>query len=564
MSLQVSNREADVLLKQKNILSSQVLSKYRFAGQVTQTCVQYLISLINDSYHFGRHAPYTVAELCILGDSFLQASLDQAFKDVNEKGIAQPVTIDVNDLVEGYSPEIDDKTDYTFQAGDIVTLNLGCQIDGYTSRVAHTVVIYPPGIPSETSRELQPAGPLLGTSADAICASHIATESVVALLGCALSPEKLPRSVAPIGSQVSGSLIRQIVDSIAATFHCIIVPGSKVRRIRRFLAGQAEGVVAERDFKGVVWSEADQELQLLEKSGKFSSEEGQQLVAYDRSIGSASNNSSAIPTDDFVVASGEVYTVDIRMASMNGSDGPGLVTLEVLDQYSGKNAVEGELNPKPSVFIRDLAVNYQVKLRSARHLLTAIDRTHPVYPFKISELSDNFPLNLNTDETSVQEQLKAISKDMKPSRLGMTELTNQRLAVAKPIWAARFVPLPIVLNATTSTGIHGFDAENPTLPGLELPLPRLGITALKLKSLLKRAKKVPVARELATVVLNNKDGEVLRVSGGDSACRPSWVHSNYQLQGELAQGIQDLVKLTQDGRFGIKVRQCQPMKAVSE
>ncbi|QPG77093.1 hypothetical protein FOA43_004494 [Brettanomyces nanus] len=540
----MSNREEDVLLKQKNVLNPLVLDKYRFAGQVTQSSLKYLTSLINDSYHLGNHTPYTAAELCILGDSYIQAAVNEMSpKDVKEKGIAQPVTIDVNDLVEGYSPEFDDKTNLSFQPGDIVTINLGCQVDGYTSRLAHTLVIYPVGP--------QPAGPLLGGPADAICASHIATETVIALLVCSLFPERLPRSVAPVGSQVTGSLIREVVDSIAETFHCTIVPGSKVRRIRRFLAGQAEGVVAERDFKGVVWSEADQELNLLRKSGKFD-ESSSQLVKYrNGSVSEADDNASTVPKDEFVVIPGEVYTIDIRMAPTGAA---GLVTLEVLDEYSGKNCAEGEMNPKPRVFLRDVAMTYQLRLKSARKLLSNIDRRHPVYPFKLSETSSHFPLDISDTET-LPDQVKSVNDDIKLARLGMSELTNQRLTVAKPIWAARFIPLRTVLKATSSTGIHGIDAQNPTLPGLELPLPKLGITALKLKSMLKRSSKIPVARELSTVVLDNVENRVVRLSGGD--CNPSWVHSNYELQGDMAQGVNDLIQLCQNG---VNIIQCQPLE----
>ena len=147
---------------------------------------------------------------------------------------------------------------FTFNAGDIVTITLGVHIDGYAANVSHTVVIYPTGVTIDN--ELKPPGPLLGSKADSICAAHIATETVVALLGMALTPEKLPTQLDPNNTKlVTGKQIRNIVNSIAESFNCTVVPGSKVRRIRRFLAGQAEGVVAEKDFKGVVGSESDQE-----------------------------------------------------------------------------------------------------------------------------------------------------------------------------------------------------------------------------------------------------------------------------------------------------------------
>lgn len=541
MSLTVSSKESNVLLKQKNVLNESILSKYRMAGQIVQTGLKYIEDLIHSSYHLGEQKPFTSAELCLLGDSYLQTALEHSFKEVAEKGIAQPVTIDINDLVEGYSPEVDDPANLRFVPGDLVTINLGVQLDGYTARAAHTVVIYPPG--------KAPSGPLLGASADSVCASHIATEAVVALLGCALSLDKMPRSVAPVGSQVTGNLIRGLVDAVAEAYHCTVVPGSKVRRVRRFLAGQAEGLVAERGFKGVVWSEANQEARLLGKTANST-----ELMAYEKTS-AATSNASAIPTDEFVVKAGEVYTVDIRMCPDQGT---GIVTLDTLDQFTGKTTVVQELCPRPSVFIRDVNATYEPKLKSARALLRLIDRTHPVYPFRISELCESFPM----DAESISETTPGIAKEMAPYKLGMSELTNQRLVLTKPVLAARFVPLLDILKSSAASGIHGFDAENPTLPGLELPLPRLGMTALGLKSLIKKTNKLPVAREMCTVVLNNalSQPELLRLAGGSSTTSPSWVHSDYQLAGQPAEAVAALAQLTQDPRFGLLVKECRPMR----
>ena len=53
MQVAVHQEDADILLKQKNILNEDVVEKYRVAGQITQTGLTYLTSLINNSYHLG-------------------------------------------------------------------------------------------------------------------------------------------------------------------------------------------------------------------------------------------------------------------------------------------------------------------------------------------------------------------------------------------------------------------------------------------------------------------------------------------------------------------------------
>nr|WPT10198.1 mutant metalloprotease [Pichia kudriavzevii] len=543
MALQISPKDTNLLLKEKNILTADVLDKYRVAGEITQTCLAFIISLINDSYHFGAHEPYSAAELCLLGDSFMQSLIDTKYKKIIEKGIAQPVTLDVNNIVAGYSPGLnDEESNMTFKAGDVVTINLGCHIDGYTSNLAHTIVIYPPGA--------TPPGPLLGENADIICTSYLATETVVTLLACALTPEKIPNSLAngPV-KQITGSLIRKVVNEIAKSFNCTVVPLSKVRRVRRFLAGQAEGVVAERDFKGVVWSEKDQEEELLRASESINET---QISIIDKSQGRIDNPDNTIPTDDFVVSPGEVYSVDIRMAPLNREE-PGIVTLESLDGFKSKKE---EFNPKHSIFIRDVSIAEQLKLRNSRRLLSLVDKKQSVYPFKPSYVSEHFPLQ---KDKNIVEQLIKVEKDVKVFKFGLAECINKQLFVSKPIVAGKFIPLKNILNLSTSTGINGYDASNPTLPGLELLLPKLGVTLLKLKTLLKQSPAVNVSRFSSTVALSTESG-CLRLGGGVQNFKCSWVHSDYEQQGDIAALVNELAALTQDERFGIKIRETVVLK----
>ncbi|KAK6463167.1 putative metalloprotease [Scheffersomyces coipomensis] len=555
MELAVRQEDADVLLKQKNVLDETVLDKYRTAGQIVQTGLKYIISLINESYHLQKSdQPISVQELCILGDSFLINLLSKVYNNqIKEKGISYPTSIEVNELAYGFSPELDDEGQYFFTAGDVVTISLGVQIDGYTSQVSHTLVIYPPGI--ELNSEIKPEGPLLGSKADAICASHIATETLMGLLGLSLTPEKLPIALKNEGG-ISGRLLRNIVDSIAESFGCIVLPGSKIRRIRRFLAGQAEGIVAERDFKGVVWDESHQEERLLNKAPQ-----SQELILSDSKSNikpSGTNNSSAIPSDEFIVLPGEVYQIDIRISSLNDFNEVGLITLEEIDHFTGKNNKQ-EFNSKSTIHIRDFAINHQLKLRTSRKLLSEIDNQFSVYPFKLSYTSKHFPIDLSKDLT---EQFNDIKQDLKTFKLGLSELNNRHLIKSRPIQLTKFVPLEQILISANPTGKHGIDMNKPVLPGMEIPLPQLGVSSLKLKSLLnKHGKSVTNVRESITVVINNvNNGEIIRLTGGSKSSSPSWVHSQYQLKGAYVEAINQIGQLLQDKRFGIKVKEIYPYK----
>ncbi|SCV00350.1 LAME_0G09120g1_1 [Lachancea meyersii CBS 8951] len=577
MALAISREDTQVLLHQKNVLQESTLDKYRSAGQITQTGLKFVTKLINDSYHTGNSRRLAIHEICLLSDSFLAACLESSYKNkVAERGISHPTTIDVDEVASGWCPEVDDVEQLRsanknlsesgsttagcqrcvegyLAPGDVVKITLGVHIDGYTAQVSHSVVIYPTEDSENGSKK--PAGPLLGGKADAYAAVHIAMETVVSLLACALTPEKIPRFLTN-NDQVTGHLIRTVVDTIAASYHCTVVPGSKVRRVRRFLAGQNEGIVAEREYKGVAWYESHQELALLQKSA----ESTQDLVKVQPSN---RHNSTAVPTDEFAVTPGEAYAIDIQMAPLDGVSA-GLVTLENADNFSGKSHRSDQLIARPGAYVRDFAHSYTLKLKTSRQLLGKIDR-QGVYPVKLSYMSDTFPIDVTSAETS---QMEAISKDLKSYRLGMSEISNNFLAIPNPIRIAKCIPWEKILNTANPAGSHGIDATERTLPGQELPLPRLGISSLKLKSLLKHAVSVPVARQSATVVLCTADvvstgkSELLRLTGGNKTCQPSWIHSAYQLNKEdsIVQGIFQLAELSKDKRFGLSIRETQPLK----
>ncbi|KAG0661781.1 putative metalloprotease arx1 [Monosporozyma unispora] len=581
MELAVSAEDTQILLKDKNVLQESVLDKYRVAGQISQTALKYVVNLINNIYHFKtEERPLSISELCLLTDSFILTRLEQCYKNkVNERGIAIPTNIDIDQVVTGWCPELDDveniknsnkeqltKEDAPFnstvtgflKAGDVVKITLGVHIDGYTSEISHTMVIYP--VDSSNVAELKPAGPLLGGKADAIAATHIAMETVTALLACALTPEKLPAS---LGNNVTGSTIRNVVDTIARSYNCGVVPGSRVRRIRRFLAGQNEGIIAEREYKGVIWTESHEEAKLLANT-----------EVKDISVITSATPRvvSAVPTDNFTVSKGEVYLVDLKMSPLDGSTKKGLITLETVDSFTGKSHKVDQLVARSGSYIRDYAQTHHLKLKTSRYLLGKIDK-QGVYPFKLSHLAQNFPINMENGK--LDEELTTIKKELRQFRLGMSEISNNYLCVETPIQVAKWVPWEHILKSNNPNGNLTFDATAAlTLPGHEVPLPKLGISSMKLKQLTKSSKEtieLPVVRECNTVILcdsdvsNNGKPELLRLTGGNKTCAPSWIHSKYELnvQEPLVQGIFDLVSLTKDKRFGISIRETQPMKEIS-
>lgn len=86
-----------------------------------------------------------IAELCSVGDAFMEAELAKHFtkKDSKgrkvDKGVAYPTCICVNDIVCHFSPMRGASS--RLVAGDLAKVDLACHIDGYIAQAAHTVIV---------------------------------------------------------------------------------------------------------------------------------------------------------------------------------------------------------------------------------------------------------------------------------------------------------------------------------------------------------------------------------------------------------------------------------------
>lgn len=126
----------------------------------------------------------------------------------NERGIAEPTSVNVNNCIRWYSP-LPDEEGYVLAEGDIVTLSLGVHIDGYAV------------ISSQTIHVRSSPAPATGPVADATCALHFITRGIVNTL-----------------STGSTMQIQDILREGLETFGVNVVEGSCLRRVRRFLVGQ--------------------------------------------------------------------------------------------------------------------------------------------------------------------------------------------------------------------------------------------------------------------------------------------------------------------------------------
>ncbi|ANB11527.1 Arx1p [Sugiyamaella lignohabitans] len=470
MELELTSRQRQ-LVDERNELVDSTLQKYRLAGQIAQTGLAYVLALLKSP----KHADKTVGEICRLGDLFLHRATASAFKkNVEEKGIALPVQIEKGTFASGVAPEEND----SFQAGtiydeDLVKITLGVHIDGYTAQVSRTITVVRP---DEREAAGKAQEPLEGPEADALIAAYLATEAVLALLSLSLNTNNHPL-IAETGP-VTGTRIRKLVETVASEFRTQVAPGSRVRRVRRFLAGQSDAV-RESDLKGVIWDEELEEDRLLDEV----------KAAYNRATKPEQSQDQAEdweevrPGDDFEVVPGEVWLVDIRMAATGGEKGV-LKYRTVLDSTTATAY-------KPSIYARDYTVSYGLKLKASKNLLSKADNFTSVYPFKLSYLADD-------------------DNELKSHRLGLNEVVQHHLFVPQPIEAIDFIPIDAYQ--------HG------------------SVSAKKAAS--RSGQPVVVAREMTTVVLipasqsQSGFGESIRLTGGNKVAPPSWLHSKYEVHND--------------------------------
>lgn len=578
-----------LLLGKKNVLNENVLTKYNLAGQLAQTALAYVQSLLleslseessNDTNTVNPHVQkgMTIGEISRAGTRFLQ-DLVQGISKIQpdgssqERGLVTPVRIEKMGFADGVAPEIGE----TFQGGflsdnDIVKIVLGVHIDGYTAQVAHTVVVKDyanfksPGNPTQSQTEV----PVEGRSADAVCAAYLASEAVIALLGLAVSSNIDSQPLLGPSGQVTGRHIRSLVETVAKAFRVAIVPGSRVRRVRRFLAGQ-DDIVVEQDLekKQVEWTEQDQKLEEELEIGTaasiavanitgISEEQANSSISKKKSKSTAvalANGPSgkksvekryqefledkANRDNNVLVQPGEVWLVDIQMAGTPTSP-RGRVVLREFQGYD-----ERGIMPQPTMYSRDVSIRYDLRLSNARNLLSQANKQASVFPFTLSQLV--VPASSESAVSGEQGKVgkASVPAELRGARLGLKELVNHHIFVPRPIKVAVFEATSY--DESTSEGAISSKAGNKS---------RMNTNGKASKS-----DGLPVAREMTTVVLVPANihpegyGEVLRLTGGSGTAPPAYVHSKYQLEdGDLLK----LLELAQDSRFGIKIRTVQP------
>lgn len=130
-------------------------------------------------------------------------------------GIAHPATVSPNSVVTPYTPLVSDAEEAatTLKENEMVTIQLGAQIDGFGAIVCDTVVV---GAPEK----------ITGRTADLLVATHYANELLLRLMvppGLLAEGSEEERKKAAAVKPPTQTRIVTLLDKLARTFECEVV-----------------------------------------------------------------------------------------------------------------------------------------------------------------------------------------------------------------------------------------------------------------------------------------------------------------------------------------------------
>lgn len=115
----------------------------------------------------------SVHEICKLGDDFITLETSKIYNKKQKvvlKGIAFPCALSLNNTICHFSPIASDP-EILLKFDDIVKIQIGAHIDGFSAQVAHTIVV---GASVDA--------PVTGRKADTIMAAHYCVEAAMRTL----------------------------------------------------------------------------------------------------------------------------------------------------------------------------------------------------------------------------------------------------------------------------------------------------------------------------------------------------------------------------------------------
>jgi len=204
---------------EKGIESPMVVDKYKVAADITTAAM--------DLLRKGCYSGMKVRTLCSLGDKKINASVVGVFtkaKNENgkpiEKGVAFPTSICINNCAAHFNPlETDADAEVELSKGDVITIQLGCHIDGYTSMTAQTHVVQDKGA------QVADIAPLTGKKASVVSAAYTAADAVLRLMRPGSKNTAVTEMIAKVASSYGVTALEGVLSHQMKRW---VIDGSKV------------------------------------------------------------------------------------------------------------------------------------------------------------------------------------------------------------------------------------------------------------------------------------------------------------------------------------------------
>lgn len=255
-----------------DLSNPDVTTKYRTCGDISQKALAAVCAACVDGAD--------ISELCAMGDKIIEEETGKLYnKKVKgrkmEKGVAFPTCISVNDLIGHFSPCLD-ATKYTLKAGDLVKVELGSHIDGFTTGSGHTLIV---GTEAVEDRR-----------ADVIMAAWNAAEAALRLVQVRNTNTQVTDAFNKIAADfnckpVQGVLSHQVKKHVIDGNRAIVGAPAEGEKVEEFefemnevycldvVMSTGEGKPKESDFKCTVFKRA------VEKSYNLKTQKARQFIS---------------------------------------------------------------------------------------------------------------------------------------------------------------------------------------------------------------------------------------------------------------------------------------------
>jgi curved DNA binding protein len=141
----MSEHGSDSEEQELDLRNSDVVTKYKASAKIANNVLAWVIK--------GAKPGAKIVQLCTEADKQIIEATGKEFKGKNiEKGSAFPTCISPNNVVGHLSPPEEDTTE--LQEGDLIKIDLGVHIDGWTATGAHTMVVGKPEVSGRAAEVL--------------------------------------------------------------------------------------------------------------------------------------------------------------------------------------------------------------------------------------------------------------------------------------------------------------------------------------------------------------------------------------------------------------------------